>query len=863
MTTARPERQRNTVAIWMAATIVLSILLCAAVVTLHLNNQRAMREASNVVGNLRQARLDLANGFEDMRSSSLFPGTLQRDQADALLRQARRELTTVAKESPAAAAEIEAAFEAFFNAISAAFAPGAGAREVIELRAAYHALDDRAERLDAEKLSAIDDLAGRQRRRFFAVLTAAALLMGATGFLTVWSARQRQIAVASLRESEERFRLMFDRSPLPKALVDLAGNVVALNRTFTDVFGYADGEIRTLDEWRERAYPPDADRAEISARVAAHLDVARRDGFAPPVEIAIVCKDGMRREMLFSGTPLETGVLASFTDITERKRAEKALREAVARSDAARIDAESMRARLEAALGAMSESICIADAGSRFVHINEAFRRFHRFGEGQAFAPAQAEFMKRVDVLGEDGAPLPPERRPLGRALAGETASDIEHRVRRIDTGETWIGSYNTAPIRNRDGAIVGAVVTARDVTQRKADVASLLESQSQLAQAQKMEAVGQLTGGIAHDFNNLLAVIIGNLDLLRAGETQDAAEMLDTAIHAANRGAELTRRLLAFSRRQTLQPRRVDPNALVDGLVTLLKRTLGAKIAVETQLSPDVGNVIADPAQLESALLNLAVNARDAMPDGGRLTVVTRLVELEAEYARGRADVTPGLYEAISVSDTGTGMAPDIAERAFEPFFTTKGVGKGSGLGLSMVYGFAKQSGGHAAIYSEPGHGTTVTIYLPRNLPGTGAIAPAQGGLASPARGAGQKILIVDDDPDIRNLVRAQLRTLGYDVDLAADGAQALERLAAGPAPALLLTDIVMPGTPDGAGLAQAARRNHPDMPIVFMSGFADGGAAHEQIIANGDVFLQKPFTKAQIADAVVQALARGGRGA
>ncbi len=860
MTAPRSERTRNSVAAWTAATILSSILICAAVVTLHLTNQRALREATNVVGELRQARLDLAKGIEGIRGATLLPGAFQREQAEALLRQAQRELTALSRAHPDAAAEIGVAFEAFFVALSASFAPDAGTREAIELRAAYRALDDRAERLDVEKLAAIDELAEQQRRRFLTVLAVAALLMCAIGTLTVWSARQRQFAVASLRDSEERFRLMFDRSPLPKALIDSQGNVAALNRTFTDVFGYAEGDIRTLDEWRARAYPPDADRAEISARVATHLDGVRRDGFAEPVEVAIVCKDGMRREMLFSGTPLEGGVLASFTDITERKRAERALREAVARSDAARIDAESVRARLEAALGAMSESICIADAESRFVHINDAFRRFHRFGEGQTFPPTQAEFMKHVDVLDEDGAPLPPERRPLGRALAGEAASDIEHRVRRIDTGETWIGSYNTAPIRDRNGAIVGAVVTARDITQRKADVANLLESQSQLAQAQKMEAVGQLTGGIAHDFNNLLAVIIGNLDLLRAGETEDAAEMLDTAIHAANRGAELTRRLLAFSRRQTLQPRHVDPNALVDNLTTLLKRTLGVNIEVDVRLSPDVGGVTADPAQLESALLNLAVNARDAMPGGGRLTVATRRVELDADYAGLRADVTPGIYEAISVTDTGAGMPPEIAARAFEPFFTTKGVGKGSGLGLSMVYGFAKQSGGHATIYSEPGRGTTVTIYLPRHQ-----IDRRDAAGAAPsevrARGAGQSILVVDDNPDICKLVAAQLRSLGYGVEVAGDGPQALARLEQGPAPALLLTDIMMPGNMDGTAIAAAARKLYPAMPVVYMSGYAEGGESRDKIVADGHAFLQKPFTKALLAEAIAGALDPHGR--
>jgi PAS domain S-box-containing protein len=1001
--TARVSPSWISVGAWIAATILSSLLIVAAVVALHVANQTALREATDGVSDLREARLNLIRGAVDLRISMLSPDIGRREQAITRLREAKRDFDAIHAADTADAQALDIEFANFIGAINRTLTDGDDPRALTAMRAAYQALDDRLVRIDAAKLRAVDELAADQDRIFEIVITVAILLIGATSVATVWSVRQRQLAIVSLRDSDERFRRLFDLSPLPKALLDEQGNVIALNRTFTTIFGYAREEIPTLDEWRRRAYPPEADREKIRARMAAHMDEARRNGFAEPEEITIVSKDGTRREMLLSAMPLEGGILASFTDITERKRAEKALHDEIARSDAARrtlaaalsampdpvaiidtegrfihinkayanaqgftriedcpeslaglaagremysqdgrkltpeerpfrralrgetcldikyrvspgrgrpdwyasinaapirdasgaivgavmiardhtrehsaelalraemrksdaarVDAQNVRAQLEAALGAMSESICIADPGGRFVHFNNAFLRFHRIDERLACPPRQSEFVTLVEVLDEDGNPLPPERRPLGRALAGETASGIEHRVRRVDTGRTWIGDYNIAPIRDRDDAIVGAVVSARDVTQRKADEAKLLESQSQLAQAQKMEAVGQLTGGIAHDFNNLLAVIIGNLDLLRAGETEDAAEMLDTAIHAANRGAELTRRLLAFSRRQTLQPRHVDPNALVDGLTTLLKRTLGANIAVDIRLSPDVGGVIADPAQLESALLNLAVNARDAMQGGGRLTVATRRVELDADYASLRADVTPGIYEAISVTDTGVGMPPDVAARAFEPFFTTKGIGKGSGLGLSMVYGFAKQSGGHATIYSEPGRGTTVTIYLPRHridLRAASGAPPSE----MPARGAGQSILVVDDNPDICKLVATQLRSLGYGVEIAGDSAHAMARLEQGPAPALLLTDIMMPGAMDGTAIAAAARKLYPAMPVVYMSGYAEGGESRDRIVADGHAFLQKPFTKAQLAEAVAGAIEARGDG-
>lgn len=994
----------KSVGAWIAATILSSLLIVAAVVALHVANQTALRAATGVVSDLREARLNLIRGTVDLRISMLSPDIGRRQQALAQLQQTKRDFDAIhAANSPDAQA-LDVEFANFIGALNRTLSEGDDPRVLLGMRAAYQALDDRLARIDAAKLRAVDELAADQDRVFQIVLAAAILLMGSTSAATVWFVRQRRLAIASLRESEERFRQFFDLSPLPMALVDTQGIVIAMNRTFTRIFGYASGEIATLDEWRRRAYPPEADRAQITARMAAHMEEARRNGFAEPEEITIIGKDGTRREMLLSAMPFEDCILASFTDITERKRAENALHEEAARSDAARqtlaaalgamtdpvavidakgnfvhvnkafalsqgfarselfppridmlpggrelytpageklrhedwpirralrgetcvdldfevrhtdgrtdwyanisaapirdaagavtgavlvardhtrqhsaelalraemrnsdaarVDAEHVRAQLEAALAAMSEAVLIADTQGQFIHFNNAFLRFHRIDERLACPPRQSEFVTLVDVLDDNGVPLPPDRRPLGRALAGETASDIEHHVRRVDTGKTWIGNYNIAPIRDRDDAIVGAVVTARDITQRKADETKLQESLIQLSQAQKMEAVGQLTGGIAHDFNNLLAVIIGNLDLLRAGETEDAAEMLDTAIHAANRGAELTRRLLAFSRRQTLQPRNVDPNALVDNIMTLLKRTLGANIEVETRLSPDVGGVIADPAQLESALLNLAVNARDAMPGGGRLTIATRRVELDADYAGLRADVSPGVYEAISVTDTGIGMSPEIAARAFEPFFTTKGMGKGSGLGLSMVYGFAKQSGGHATIYSEPGRGTTVTVYLPRHRidhrAGTGA-TPSE----VRARGAGQSVLVVDDNPDICKLVRAQLVSLGYGVEIAGDGAQAMARLEQGPAPALLLTDIMMPGAMDGTAIAAAARKLYPAIPVVYMSGYAEGGESRDRIVADGHAFLQKPFTKAQLAEAVAGAIeARGDRG-
>ncbi len=410
------------------------------------------------------------------------------------------------------------------------------------------------------------------------------------------------------------------------------------------------------------------------------------------------------------------------------------------------------------------------------------------------------------------------------------------------------------APRLGPDGTFLGYIGTMVDVTEQQA----LAE---QLQQAQKMEAIGQLTGGVAHDFNNLLAIVLGNLDLIDERLPADSAlrSLVRDSLRAAERGAELTGRLLAFARRQPLKPERTDVNRLVVGMSTLLRRTLPGDIRVDTVLAGDIGPVLIDPGQLESALLNLAINARDAMPEGGRLTLRTAKLSVTADMAEQHGRLPPTEYVEIQVSDTGFGMPADVAARAFEPFFTTKRVGQGSGLGLSMVYGFVSQSGGHASIDSAPGTGTRIRLLLPRaaaepDLPVPAAPA-APAAIAAPDAGQGEMILLVEDDPNVRQLAAQLLDQLGYNFIEAADGPSALAALADAPHVDLLFTDVMLPRGMNGIEVARRARETLPGLKVLFMSGYAEGALTPAASGVEMDL-IHKPFRKSELAARLRRAL-------
>jgi signal transduction histidine kinase/CheY-like chemotaxis protein len=395
-------------------------------------------------------------------------------------------------------------------------------------------------------------------------------------------------------------------------------------------------------------------------------------------------------------------------------------------------------------------------------------------------------------------------------------------------------------------------LVEEKDVLLREKNAVDL-----QLRQAQKMEAVGQLTGGIAHDLNNILTVIIGTIEILIEGvaawpQLAVYAKMIE---EAAARGADLTQRLLAFARKQPLQSREVDVNSLIIEATNLLRPTFGAHIELETVLASDTFHALIDPSQLTNTILNLALNARDAMPEGGKLKIETRNIFLDESYSNMNNDVTAGDYVMIAVSDSGNGMPPATLERVFEPFFTTKGVGKGSGLGLSMVYGFVKQSSGHIMIYSEEGRGTTVRVYLPQ---ATGIAQPSLTVMTAPGVERGREtILVVEDDNMVRPLVVQQIQSLGYVALTAANAEEALTVIDGGQEINLLFTDLVMPAGMNGRLLADEALKRIPSLKILFTSGYSDDALSHDGRLDDGVLMLAKPYRKSELARMIRSALA------
>jgi PAS domain S-box-containing protein len=389
-------------------------------------------------------------------------------------------------------------------------------------------------------------------------------------------------------------------------------------------------------------------------------------------------------------------------------------------------------------------------------------------------------------------------------------------------------------------------------------DLSKRERTEHALRQAQKMEAIGQLTGGIAHDFNNLLTVVIGNLELVDMMlSEQKPRDLLRQAQEAAELGSRLTDRLLTFARRQHLSSAHVDLNGSVLGLIDLLRRTLGEPIDLSTVLGPDLWPVWADRSQLESAIVNLAVNARDAMPLGGKLIVETRNVRVDSGYRTAEGDLTPGDYVHLSVTDSGTGMPAEVRDRVFEPFFTTKEAGRGTGLGLSMVYGFAKQSGGHVTIYSEVGQGTVVNIYLPRQIDRESTDVPDSE--TSPrTTGNGELILVVEDDERVRTLSLARLEQLGFRVLAAENGPQALEMIDQNPDIDLIFTDLVMPGGMSGYELCETVREKHPHIKLLLTSGYSEDLVNAENLAAMGLIVLRKPYRQADLMDSIAAALSR-----
>ncbi len=483
-----------------------------------------------------------------------------------------------------------------------------------------------------------------------------------------------------------------------------------------------------------------------------------------------------------------------------------------------------------------------ADYTGRLLRVSKSWTRLLGHSEAALLARPYGELVHPDD--------LGPVVDALLAMRASGRAASFEDRVIAADGSWKWIAWTLTA---EPDGERLLGI--GRDVTEEKAAAAIQGRLEEQLRQSQKMEAVGQLTGGLAHDFNNLLAGISGSLELLQArvaqGRIKDVDRYVNAAQGASKRAAALTHRLLAFSRQQTLDPRPTDMNRLVSGMEELVRRTVGPAITVEMVAAAGLWTTLVDPHQLENALLNLCINARDAMPDGGRLTVETGNKWLDERAARER-ELPPGQYVSLCVSDTGTGMAPDVVQRAFDPFFTTKPIGQGTGLGLSMIYGFVRQSGGQARIYSEVGQGTTVCLYLPRHH-GAAEDADGPGELAeAPQAGAGETVLVVDDEPTVRMLVTEVLEDLGYSAVEAADGAAGLRILQSNVRVDLLITDVGLPGGMNGRQVADAGRAARPGLKVLFITGYAENAVLSHGHLEPGMHMLTKPFAMEALASRI-----------
>jgi PAS domain S-box-containing protein len=477
----------------------------------------------------------------------------------------------------------------------------------------------------------------------------------------------------------------------------------------------------------------------------------------------------------------------------------------------------------------------------RYRAINPAWKDLLGYEEADLIGQANAGLLHP-----DDGARIAELAK---RVAAGEALQDVDARLKTKDGQYRWI-NWTVVP---EDGLIYGL---GRDVTERK-------ELEDQLHQSQKMEAVGQLTGGLAHDFNNMLTGIIGSIDLARRrmaqGRGAEADQFLQAATDASERAAALTHRLLAFSRRQTLDPQHVDANVLISSVEELMRRTLGERVRLVMDLQSDLWATRCDPNQLESAILNLAINARDAMQATGKLIIGTRNQPVPVARKIGPDEAAPGDYVAISVSDSGTGIPPAIVAKVFEPFFTTKPMGQGTGLGLSMVYGFVRQSGGHVDIDSRLGEGTTITLYLPRAEAETIVEAAPVKAAAAPS-GAGESVLLVEDDPQVRMLVRVVLDDLGYRILEAEDGPSALAILQSGAPIHLLITDVGLPGM-NGRQLADFARMTSPSLPILFMTGYIADEAERAARLEAGMAMISKPFTVESLARCLHQVFQDAGR--
>jgi PAS domain S-box-containing protein len=627
----------------------------------------------------------------------------------------------------------------------------------------------------------------------------------------------------AMRDSERNYRLLVEGvTDYAIYMLDLEGNVTSWNSGAERIKQFTADEIlgRHFREFylpEERASGAPEHNLELALQ-SGHFEASgwrlRRDG------------NHFWAHVVIEPLKNEDGTLIGFakvtSDITERRRADQVIREA--------------GERINTVIDTVVDGVILIDAKGIIQTFNPACETLFRYTKEEVIGQNVKILMPKV-WRDEHDTYLSNYHRTGVRKIIG---SGREVKGQRKD-GSTFPMDLSVGEAKqNGESVFVGII---HDLTDRK-------RTEEQLVQAQKMETVGQLSGGIAHDFNNLLTVIVGNAEFLseQLKARQDLRNLAEDIGRAGERGAELTQRLLAFSRRQTLTPVEFDCNELLDSMHKLLRRTLREDITVNTDFEDDLRVAFADRAQLESAIINLALNAQDAMQNGGCLSITTANISLDGQYHALHPEVRPGEYVLIAITDNGDGMPKEVLDHVFEPFYTTKEVGKGSGLGLSMVYGFVKQSNGHVSVYSEPGLGTTVRIYLPA-LATEFEKTPELALVAEIHATGNEVILIVEDDPFVRSYAVMCLRSLGYIVIAAVDGNDALQKLSSEASIDVLFTDIVMPGGISGWELADRALQQRPNLRVLLTSGYALDTIAGRSRVRDGSVILTKPYRKSELA--------------
>ncbi|MDB5771637.1 MAG: hypothetical protein JWM42_2011 [Burkholderia sp.] len=627
---------------------------------------------------------------------------------------------------------------------------------------------------------------------------------------------------------------------------------VSYSTQWKAMLGYADDEIEnSFEQWEKLIHPQDRPHAVATAK-----DYINGIKASYACEHRLLCKDGSWKWILARGVVVRRDAagralrtIGTHTDITRIKQSEEALRESHARIG-------SERHHMKVILENSHDAFVAVDENERITVWN--VQAEHTFGwtADEAIGLSLAELIIPED---QRAAHLAGFRRFTATGTGPVLNNRIEvmalHRRGHLIPVELAV-----AAIKQGSGYTANAFI--RDISERKEAqrleaerLRSLEEARSALLHSQKLEAVGKLTGGVAHDFNNVLQIIAGNLQLLQLlyGGNEQAEKRLTSALNAVERGSKLSSQLLAFARRQPLQPVVVNLRDLMKNLEELLRQALGATIKVDMMIAEGLWNTLVDPNQLENVVLNLAINSRDAMEGSGNLVIEMNNTVLDEDYVASRPDLPSGDYVMLAISDTGSGIPPEVMEHVFEPFFTTKPEGEGTGLGLSMAYGFVKQSGGHIQIYSEPGHGTTVRIYLPRSAEAAAVIRVIAGDTLS---GGSETILVVEDDINVQATVVAMLTELGYQVITANDGESALNIITSGAAIDLLFTDVVMPGRLRGPDLAKEAKRVLPDLSVLFTSGYTQNAMGQAGRLDPGVNLLSKPYRREQLALKVRQVL-------